>query len=128
MQTKWIRHPNLPDGQETEVPAQSVSHYAHSGWEVMDSPPEWSTVRPEDATLAELIAVAREGAGMPESPSGREQRDADELQRIASRASGTDTASDSESASDNDESDDETDDKEKPTGSRTRRAPKKGDQ
>lgn len=119
MNTKWIRHPNLSDGQEVEVPAQSVGHYSHSGWIVMDEPPEWATVRPEDATLAELTAVARDAAGMPETPAGRERRDADELRDLASKASGTDEASDSDN--------DETDDKEKPTVSRTRRAPTKGD-
>ena len=103
METKWIRHPNLPDGQEVEVPAQSVSHYAHSGWTVMDSPPEWATVRPEDATLAEMTVPTADAPGV---------RDADE-------------ASDSESTPDNDESGSETDDKEdKPTGTkRSRRAP-----
>lgn len=106
MNTKWIRHPNLPDGQEVEVPAQSVSHYAHSGWIVMDEPPAWSTVRPEDATLAEMTVPTADAPGV---------RDADE-------------ASDSESAPGNDESGDETADQEdeKPTGSkRSRRAPTK---
>lgn len=114
MSTKWIRHPNLPDGQEVEVPAQSVSHYSHSGWEVLDSPPEWSTVRPEDAAMVELTTIAREAAQVPEAPAGREQKSADELQRIASKASGT-------------ESDSEPDDKEdeQPTGKRSRRAPTK---
>lgn len=89
MKTKWIRHPNLPDGQEVEVPAQSVSHYSHSGWEVMDSPPEWSTVRPEDATLAELSTAARESAGMPESPAeGKSAKTDEELSEIAQKASG----------------------------------------
>ncbi len=117
MRTKWIRHPNLPDGQEVEVPAQSVNHYSHSGWEVMDSPPEWSTVRPEDATLAELTAVARDAAGMPESPSGDKPapKTNEELSEIAGKASGTSEPDDSE------------DPKDKPTGSRTRRVPKKGD-
>lgn len=116
METKWIRHPKFPDGREVEVPAQSVGHYSHSGWVVMDGPPEWATVRPEDASLAELTAVARDAAGMPESPAGREQRDPDELRDLASGASGTESSG----------SNDETDDKEKPTGSRTRRAPTKG--
>lgn len=108
MQTKWIQHPMLPDGQEVEVPAQSVSHYSHSGWEVMDSPPEWATVRPEDAAMAELTTIAREAAQMPEPPTD-------------------DKASDSESAPDNDESGSETGDQEdKPTDTkRSRRAPTK---
>ena len=119
MDTKWIRHPNLEDGQEVEVPAQSVGHYSHSGWIVMDEPPEWATVRPEDATLAELTSVARDAAGMPEAPEPKEGRSAEELQKIASEASGTDQSSDSS------ESDDQED---KPTGKRSRRAPTtKGD-
>lgn len=109
METKWIRHPLMPDGQEVEVPAQSVSHYAHSGWEVMDEPPEWSTVRPEDAAMEELTTIAREAAGMPEPPAK------------------DDKASDSKSAPVNDESGDEPDEPEdKPTDSkRSRRAPSK---
>jgi hypothetical protein len=128
METKWIRHPNLP-GQETEVPAQSVTIYSHSGWEVMDEPPEWVTVKPETTALEELTTVAQDAAGMPESPAGRESRDADELQKIASEASGTDRTSDSKSAPGNDESDAETADKnnDKPAVKRSRRAPSKED-
>lgn len=108
METKWIQHPMLPDGQEVEVPAQSVGHYSHSGWTVMDGPPEWATVRPEDAAMAELTTIAREAAQMPEPPKD-------------------DKDSDSKSAPGNDESDDETADQEdeKPTGKRSRRAPSK---
>jgi len=107
VETKWIRHPGLPDGQEVEVPAQSVGHHAHAGWVVMDGPPEWATVRPEDAAMAELTTIAREAAQMPEPPGDKD--------------------SDSESAPDNDGSDDESGDQEdKPTGAkRSRRAPTK---
>lgn len=102
MATKWIRHPNLPDGQEVEVPAQSVSHYSHSGWEVMDSPPEWATVRPEDATLAEMSVPTADAPGV---------RDADET-------SGSKSSDDDETA----------DKEDKPTESkRSRRAPSKED-
>lgn len=107
METKWIQHPLLP-GQETEVPAQSVSHYAHSGWVVMDEPPAWSLVKPEDAAMAELQEIVREAAGMPKPPTD-------------------DKNADSESAPDNDESGDESGDQEdKPTDTkRSRRAPTK---
>jgi hypothetical protein len=116
MRTKWIRHPNLPDGQEVEVPAQSVGHYSHSGWEIMDGPPEWATVRPEDANLAELSAVARDAAGMPEPPTdGKPAPKSDEeLSEIAQKASGTSEPDDSE------------DQEDKPTDTkRSRRAPTK---
>lgn len=115
METKWIRHPNLPDGQEVEVPAQSWSHYAHSGWVVMDEPPEWATVRPEDATLAELSAVARDAAGVPEPPDGnREPKSDEELSEIAQKGAGIPEPDDSEDKED------------KPTDTkRSRRAPTK---
>lgn len=108
METKWIRHPNLPEGQEVEVRADAVRHYAHSGWEVMDAAPDWATVRPEDAALAEMTP---------------ERRDAEALKR-------TDETNDSESTTANDESGDESAEEKtaKPTGSRTRRTPKGDDQ
>lgn len=112
METTWIRHPNLP-GQETEVPTSSVGHYAHSGWEVMDSPPEWVPVPPEKAALERLENSARESAGMPEALQRIESKAADELQRTASKASGTEPVPD--------------DTEDKPTKVRTRRVPAKED-
>lgn len=103
MNTKWIRHPNLPAGQEVEVPAQSLSHYAHSGWEVLDEPPAWAAVRPEDAALAEL-------------ENGPVRRTDDELQEIARKASGMPKSPSADSED------------EKPTGKRSRRVPSKEDQ
>ena len=39
MDTVWICHPKLP-GQETQVPESAVAVLAHSGWLLMDGPPE----------------------------------------------------------------------------------------
>jgi hypothetical protein len=35
----WMTHPNLP-GHETEVPDSAVTIMSHSGWLLMDGPPE----------------------------------------------------------------------------------------
>lgn len=47
METKWMCHPDLP-GQPIEVREESVSHYAHSGWLLMDGPP----AEPEEKPIA----------------------------------------------------------------------------
>ena len=39
MDMKWMCHPSLP-GQEIEVPESAVSVHSHSGWLLMDGPPE----------------------------------------------------------------------------------------
>lgn len=40
MKTVWMSHPGLPDGQDIEVPEQSVTIYGMSGWVLRDDPPE----------------------------------------------------------------------------------------
>jgi hypothetical protein len=54
METVWMRHPNLP-GQEIEVPKSAANTHAHSGWVLLEAPPE--VVRPEDSSLAILNAM-----------------------------------------------------------------------
>jgi hypothetical protein len=55
MDKKWLRHPNLPEGQEIEVRADAARNYYMSGWVDMDAPqPTW---RPEDDALAALNAT-----------------------------------------------------------------------
>jgi len=39
MDMVWVVHPNLP-GQETQVAKSAVPILAHSGWLLMDGPPE----------------------------------------------------------------------------------------
>lgn len=39
MKMVWMSHPNLP-GQEINVPESATTTHAHSGWLLMDGPPE----------------------------------------------------------------------------------------
>lgn len=110
METKWMCHPTLP-GQEIEVPEQAVDHYAHSGWLLMDGPPE----RDEPDSVARATVRG-------------EPYDSGESADAKSMEAPSKTDDDSSESSD-EKSDDKSDD-DKPTTSRTRRASstsKKGD-
>lgn len=87
MEMKWMCHPNLP-GQEIEVREESVSHYAHSGWLLMDGPPERDK-EPEVARATVRGEPYDEGqpadAKSNEPPSG----DADEASDEDDKQTGT---------------------------------------
>ncbi|GII88281.1 hypothetical protein Ssi03_62710 [Sphaerisporangium siamense] len=59
METAWIKHPRIDDGQRViEVPESAVPHHQRAGWERTDPPPPPPEDDPQDEAPADAGASA----------------------------------------------------------------------
>lgn len=68
MRTVWMQHPSLP-GQEINVPESAAPVHAHSGWVLMDAPPERLAELPDNSPDTESApGNDRSGSQTDEAP------------------------------------------------------------